>query len=306
MNFKEIRYLFTVLEAGTISDAAKTLGLTQSSLSRHIRRLEAEYGIEFLDRSSRRISATKAGEKYFELARQMLPLLDALEFPERSDPADSGDLSLGITPISDILPRLNAIGEISNIQKVEYGLPIKTAFEQLNDSTLDLVLTDTAPAKQKRNFSHYELAKQDLIELIIPQRQFSVFTNRSFSIQQVLRAIQEQPEASFVLIGSDSQIQPMKEFLANYFPNSARPVISSDLPDAAACLSKAGYYGIAPHRFVRELEKNITLSSLPLEQEYVCSELLLFFRRHDAVSPQLSIALSQLADLFSQKPVTYY
>ncbi len=51
-----------VVEAGSMTGAAKALGMTPSAVSQHISQLESLLGLTLLHRSTRRLNLTEAGE----------------------------------------------------------------------------------------------------------------------------------------------------------------------------------------------------------------------------------------------------
>jgi len=61
-----------VIEQGSFSKAAEKLGITKSAVSKRITGLEAQLGVKLLHRSTRKLSLTEAGERYFEYASQAL------------------------------------------------------------------------------------------------------------------------------------------------------------------------------------------------------------------------------------------
>lgn len=71
---KQYEYVITVAAKGGISNAAEALQIAQPTLSRYIKKLETDLGIELFDRSTIPIRLTKAGELYVEMGRHMLDL----------------------------------------------------------------------------------------------------------------------------------------------------------------------------------------------------------------------------------------
>ncbi len=65
-----------VVEAGSFTAAARTLGVPKSSVSRAIQKLEDELGLSLLQRTTRKLTLTRAGERYLVSAREALRLLD--------------------------------------------------------------------------------------------------------------------------------------------------------------------------------------------------------------------------------------
>jgi len=64
-NFSTMQLFLKVVEAGSFSAAARTLGLTPSAVSRQISQLENDLGGRIFQRTTRRQSLTEAGEAYF-------------------------------------------------------------------------------------------------------------------------------------------------------------------------------------------------------------------------------------------------
>ncbi|MEF1306943.1 LysR family transcriptional regulator, partial [Vibrio owensii] len=63
-----------VVECGSYSLAAKQLNLTKSAISKRINQLEDDLGIRLLNRTTRKLSLTEAGRRYFEYASQAVNL----------------------------------------------------------------------------------------------------------------------------------------------------------------------------------------------------------------------------------------
>ena len=79
MNLISLRYFIAVVEAGSISQAARNSFTSQQVISDHIRRLEEHYHTRLLDRT-RPVAPTPAGELLLEAARSVLATMDHLEY----------------------------------------------------------------------------------------------------------------------------------------------------------------------------------------------------------------------------------
>jgi DNA-binding transcriptional LysR family regulator len=73
-----LRSFLAVVEAGSLSAAAASIGATQPTLSRHIRELEAVLGVPLFTRSARGLDPTEAGLALVEDARAMGAAAEAL------------------------------------------------------------------------------------------------------------------------------------------------------------------------------------------------------------------------------------
>ena len=70
--FGTIPVFVAVVENGGFSAAARSLGVSKSAVSKRINQLEAHLGVRLLHRTTRKLSLTEAGERYFEHAAQAL------------------------------------------------------------------------------------------------------------------------------------------------------------------------------------------------------------------------------------------
>jgi LysR family transcriptional regulator, hca operon transcriptional activator len=78
MELRHLRYFIAVAEIGSLTEAAKhRLYTSQPSLSRQIRDLEDEVGVELLSRSVHGVELTAAGEAFLDHARLALMHVDA-------------------------------------------------------------------------------------------------------------------------------------------------------------------------------------------------------------------------------------
>ena len=64
MTLQQLRYALTIAGCGSMNEAAKTLFLSQPSLSETIRELETEIGFDLFVRSNRGILVTPEGEEF--------------------------------------------------------------------------------------------------------------------------------------------------------------------------------------------------------------------------------------------------
>ena len=78
MELRHLRYFIAVAETGSLTEAAKRrLYTSQPSLSRQIRDLEDEVGVELLTRGVRGVELTAAGKAFLDHARLALMQVDA-------------------------------------------------------------------------------------------------------------------------------------------------------------------------------------------------------------------------------------
>jgi DNA-binding transcriptional LysR family regulator len=94
-----IRYFVAVAEEGNFTRAAERLHMAQPPLSAAVRQLEQQLGVALLDRRSRQVRLTPAGEQMLEQGRELLAHADSVirdvQAVERSP---SGLLRCGLSP----------------------------------------------------------------------------------------------------------------------------------------------------------------------------------------------------------------
>ncbi|WP_346353005.1 LysR family transcriptional regulator [Azotosporobacter soli] len=109
MDIRDMKVFSAIAEEGNISNAAKRLNIAQPALSRQMKQLEEELGVQLFERGSRRIRLTEAGQLFRERAAQILALADATA-NEMSDfhSGLGGVISLGAVTTSGValLPNL--------------------------------------------------------------------------------------------------------------------------------------------------------------------------------------------------------
>jgi len=99
VNLRDLSYLVAVADLRHFGQAADACNVGQSTLSTQIKKLETELGVELIERSSRGVLLTDAGERIVERARIILREEDNIrEVARRAVDPESGTVRLGIFP----------------------------------------------------------------------------------------------------------------------------------------------------------------------------------------------------------------
>lgn len=72
INLNRLVVFVAVVETGSITAAAKRLGLAKTMVSTHMQKLEAEIGSNLLVRTTRRLHLTEAGTQFYEACQKIL------------------------------------------------------------------------------------------------------------------------------------------------------------------------------------------------------------------------------------------
>ncbi|WP_394827170.1 LysR family transcriptional regulator [Pendulispora albinea] len=77
MSLQQIRYFVAVAEEENVGRAAERLRIAQPALSRQIRNLEAEFGTELFERTSRGMRLSSSGAVFLPHARAILSSVES-------------------------------------------------------------------------------------------------------------------------------------------------------------------------------------------------------------------------------------
>ncbi|WP_408242218.1 MULTISPECIES: LysR family transcriptional regulator [Paraburkholderia] len=126
--FHELNAFIAVVEAGGFTAAAHRTGDSQSAISKAIGALERRLGVVLFNRSTRRVTLTDQGQRYYDRAK---PLLDEM------DDADS-ELTSSTHKVSGLI-RIAASGTFGRL----HILPLIPDLLSLNPGLqVDLILSD--------------------------------------------------------------------------------------------------------------------------------------------------------------------
>ena len=99
MDLRALRYFVHIAEVRSFSKAAVQLRVAQPALSRQVRKLEDELGVELLERAGRQIALTEAGSLLLQRARSLMRQMSQAADDVRSRGTDLiGAATLGVSP----------------------------------------------------------------------------------------------------------------------------------------------------------------------------------------------------------------
>jgi len=122
-----------VAGAGSLSAAARALGMSQTMVTKHIAALESRLGVKLFHRTTRRLSITEAGRNYLESSGRILAEIEAADAAVAADRVEPRGLLRLNAPVSfgtrQIAPLLAEFAQRHPRVTVELGL---------NDRLVDL------------------------------------------------------------------------------------------------------------------------------------------------------------------------
>jgi DNA-binding transcriptional LysR family regulator len=75
----DLAFFSTLASAGSLSAAAREMGVTTPAVSKHLAQMESRLGVALVARTTRRMSLTAEGEVYLDRSRRILGEIDDLE-----------------------------------------------------------------------------------------------------------------------------------------------------------------------------------------------------------------------------------
>lgn len=167
MDFKDLKYMITVAECGSVTAAAKKLYVSQPSLSYVISRVEENLGVKLFDRRNTPVTLTYAGKRYLEAARQILEIDSDLR-KELGDiiKEEAGEIDLGIPTerAGYMLPKV--LGKFrSSFPKVNLRLREARSAQIIHDleaGNIDIAVLPAQPAEISDRFETELICREHL------------------------------------------------------------------------------------------------------------------------------------------------
>src|SRR5262245_40991304 len=145
MELRHLRYFLVVGEVLNFTKAAARLHVAQPALSRQVRDLEEEIGVDLLRRSPRGVILTAEGKLFLEEVRELLKHADeSVERVRALARGEYGELHIGYIPIPtvEILPpAIEAFRKAApHVKLVLHDLPTDQLITELRNATLELAI----------------------------------------------------------------------------------------------------------------------------------------------------------------------
>lgn len=171
MDFRQLEAFVAVVEKNNFSEAAKSLFLTQPTISAHIRALEEELNTSLIVRTTKSVTITKEGYKLYEYAVNMLRLKRKAkdEFSSCSDTMIY--VGASTIPSAYLLPEI-----MKQYRKVDgkaifsvYSGDSSTIINKLIDGSIDIGIVGMATGAPQIEFKAFA---QDKMVLCTPATEY--------------------------------------------------------------------------------------------------------------------------------------
>ncbi|MCI8887720.1 MAG: LysR family transcriptional regulator [Hungatella sp.] len=216
MHLREQEYVIAIDRYRNITQAAKTMGISQPAMTHFLNQLESDLDVKLFDRGAKPLKLTAAGELYVNNARQMLNLKEQFEKELQAlKRQDLCQLRIGIQQIRapHLVPPLTLAirQEFHGLKVIFYESHGKSLFEMLRKGEIDLLLHNKM---EEIPGITSEVLMQDKLLLITPEdhplnrsqirgqdnypwMDLSLFRNENFLLMPVGYTLREHAERLF-------------------------------------------------------------------------------------------------------------
>ena len=293
MEFHQLKYFVAAAEELSMSRAAERVHVSQPALSRQIRLLEEEMGLQLFDRIRQRIHLTEAGKFYLIKARQLL--CDSEMAVQRTQEKFGGvrrTLRLGfLSPFLDdlVAPVIREFQQRHANSKVSlFDLPPRAQLDRLRQHELDLGILANLEDRERAMFDVRKLSKCEFIA-VLPEA-------HRLAHRKAVK-LKELETDDWVSL-SNAFFPKRREFLietcetAGFVPRIVAEMDS--LPMMLAEIGTGGGVGLMPAHASKLPHRGCAL--IPLSSPKIHSELLLVRTKHADPSPEMETLIALLAE----------
>jgi LysR family hca operon transcriptional activator len=289
-----MRYFVAVAETESLTLAAKTkLHTSQPSLSRQIRDLEEEIGVQLMMRTTRGIELTPAGRVFLDHARSLLSQVEAAgEAARRVAHPAKPCFSMGFLTGHELtwMPEALRIlrGELPNIDVM-----ISSQYSPLLADGLLQGKIDAAFLRREKGMPGlaYRVLVKEPLMVVLP-------SDHRLAALKAIRPRDLVGEA-FVTVSDTAPV--LREVIDNYLKRSGANITPAHEADhlsmGVSLIASTGGVGLLPAYAQNFLPSSVT--SRPLKGDAPTVELLLGYRKSNQ-SPVLKLLLSRLEELVAR------
>ncbi len=210
MELRQLRYLVALADERHFTRAAAREHIAQPALSQQIRRLEAEVGLALVERTTRRVALTDAGELLVARARRILAELD--------------DAQAELGALAGVKGGRLAIGALHTMGPVDLSLLLASFHrnhpavdltvreqsseelaEMLRDDVIDLAFLSVTERIQSHELQLHRLVTEELVVVLPPQHPLA---------QREALSLSELADGAFISFRAGSRLRELLESAA--------------------------------------------------------------------------------------------
>lgn len=299
MDFKQLEAFAAVVECMSFSEAAKSLFLTQPTVSAHVSALEAELGKHLFERTTKRISLTQDGEKLYGYASKILILRKKALSDLSGQNGAIIHIGASTLPVAYFLPK--AVVKFRE-QHPEIGFDICKSdslgvIEKLLDGTLDVGLTGTKTFEKQYIFEPFY--EDELVIATPVSEHFKKLKAEGAASKELFREPLIMRENGS---GTRRETERMLT-LMGIPPESLRIAVCMNDPEAIPNSIIAGVgVSIISRKVVEDLEKDGKLLVFPFMNPPAYRSLYIVWRKDQFLSRHTKDFIRMFKEMFAKTP----
>ncbi|MDN3399309.1 LysR family transcriptional regulator [Psychrobacter sp. APC 3426] len=338
MDLKQLNAFIAIADLRSFSAAATKTGLSQPSLSRLLKQLETDMGVELIDRYHRPLHLTEAGAFFYDKISAILTEIDTVTSMTQRLSAPSSILNIGFVPsvLYGLLPEIIAMLKQSN-PDIEVNLKDISSYQQveaLKSGEIDIgfgrfahqdpwiqqillrherymvALPKAHPMAQVREQRLIDLANNRLIlyhQTHLPMAT-TVLASNAISTGLTANTIDDVAKSSSNGLSSDSHLEnkpitePLLHLFAQYGISPFMTTTVSDLQVALGLVAAGEGITLVPASL--QTVRTEQISYQRLLHENVTSPIYLHTLK-DLVHPNIPHLLTAVYEVYEQRGITY-
>lgn len=289
MRLNQIRLFLAVIEAGSIHAAARSLAISQPSVTKMLRTLEDELHVRLLERTRRGVVPTHAGMAFVARARNIQAELRRAEEEIRQIAGErEGSVSLGVSHVA--IPILG-----QSIKRFQERFPTarvsivervwSTMLPMIRDGTLDFVVGRPPDGKLTPDMSARQLFQS---KMVIVAR-----VGHPRACAHSLAELLDDGWVTFVPADALSLLQ--RTFVAAKLAPPRTQVYCESISAAFALIADTDLLSMVPHSLVESHVPRGRVESLPIQERLPRQTMGLYLRKDTQLTPTAAALVQEIS-----------
>ncbi|MCM3342080.1 LysR family transcriptional regulator [Paenibacillus sp. MER TA 81-3] len=294
MDIKQLHYFVTVADQLSYSKAAQKLHISQPSLSNAIKNLEREVGSPLLERSTRKIELTDAGNVLYQKSIRLLSQMNILKKEmEEVKQTGSGELVIGmIESVRQWVPKVirEYQGRFPSIHiKLMEVLSRKSVVDSLRKYHTHLIITNQC------------IHEDDIESLPLYKEKLVLVLHRDHALSQKESIIFKELEREPFIISMEG-FQTREDILEAFALEQAFPNIKFEIERFETALTLVGEnlgVAIIPENYLVE-PKDVSIVRKTMDSPALERTVYLTFMKNRYLAPAVQCFLEEIQRNFAQ------
>ena len=183
MNLEYLRTFIEVIKAGSFSDVAKKLSISQPAVSFQIQKLEQEFGVRLIDRRQKKLVATEAGKRLLVFAKLFYKEHQTLVHDfEHLRKEVTGNLIIAASTIPNdfiLPPLLSEFKKRNPIVNIQVEVMDSTkVIENVKNAKYDVGFCGVSP--ENKELESAKISEDEIVLIVFPDHPFTKRKRVSF------------------------------------------------------------------------------------------------------------------------------